>query len=84
MGDSQRRRPATVRVLVHTTWDGRAAVGIVRSEWQGAVKVSQRLARLRPVGPLQPAPPGVDREVWIAWCALLDLVEEQRTDKPVT
>lgn len=82
MSERQQRRPRTVRVLIHTTASGQFAVGVVVSEWQGAVKVSRRLARLRPVVVRSSPPPGVDREIWEAWVALLDLVEEQRTDHP--
>lgn len=82
MSNDKRPRASTVRVLIHTTAAGRYAVGIVVSEWQGAVKVSRRLARLRPIPAPHQAPPGVDREVWLAWCALLEIVEEQRTDGP--
>jgi hypothetical protein len=74
------RKARTVRVLIHTTSSGLFAVGVVVSEWQGAVKVSRRLAALRPILERSAAPPGVDREIWQAWCALLDLIEEQRTD----
>jgi hypothetical protein len=75
-----RRRAVTVRVLVHLTSDGQSAVGVVASEWQGAVKVSRRLARLRPAREPEWFPPGVDRDVYRAYMALGDLVVEQRTD----
>lgn len=80
MSEESRRRAVTVRVLVHLTSDAHYAVGVVISEWQGAVKVSRRLARLRPA--LEPIgrPLGVDLEVWRAFNALADLVNEQRTD----
>lgn len=73
-------RARTVRVLIHTTRQGLIAVGIVSSEWQGAVRVDRRLARLRPVPAPSPAPPGVDRDVWLAWCGLLEEIERTRTD----
>lgn len=78
--ETSKRRAVTVRVLAHLTSDSHYAVGIVRSEWQGAVKVSRRLARLRPA--LEPVgrPFGVDQDVWRAYCALEDLVNETRTD----
>lgn len=69
-----------MRVLIHTTASGMFAVGVVVSEWQGAVKVSRRLASLRPIVERSAPPPGVDPEIWRAWSALLDLIEEQRTD----
>lgn len=78
---SERRRPTTVRVLVHTTPDGQAAVGIVRQEWQGAVRVDYRLARLRPVPAVIDPPPGVSRDLWVAAAALIDLTESLRTDR---
>ena len=73
-------RARTVRVLVHTTKTGMVAIGVVSSEWQGAVRVDRRLARLRPVPQPQPTPPGVDGDVWLAWCGLLDYIERTRTD----
>lgn len=73
-------RARTVRVLIHTTKTGLVAIGLVASEWQGAVRVDRRLARLRPVPAPSAAPPGVDRDVWLAWCALLDHIEQTRTD----
>lgn len=82
MSTDKRPRAKTVRVLIHCTAGGAVAVGVVSSEWQGAVKVSRRLSRLRPVVERSAPPPGVDREVWRAWSALLDLIEEQRTDGP--
>lgn len=73
-------RARTVRVLIHTTKAGLIAVGIVASEWQGAVRVDRRLARLRPVPQPHSAPPGVDRDIWLAWCGLLEEIERTRTD----
>lgn len=75
-----RPRAVTVRVLVHLTSDAFYAVGVVASEWQGAVKVSRRLAQLRPMAEPIGRPLGVDLDVWRAYCALEDLVNEQRTD----
>lgn len=74
------KRAVTVRVLVHLTSDSQYAAGIVSSEWQGAVKVSRRLARLRPLVEPHWYPPGVDRDVYRAFCALDALVAETRTD----
>lgn len=73
-------RARTVRVLIHTTKAGLVAIGIVASEWQGAVRVDRRLARLRPISQPSTQPPGVDRDVWLAWCALLEHIEQTRTD----
>lgn len=73
-------RARTVRVLIHTTKAGLLAIGIVASEWQGAVRVDRRLARLRPVPEPHAAPPGVDRDIWLAWCGLLEEIERTRTD----
>ena len=77
---NDRRRARTIRVLVHLTSDEQYAVGVVASEWQGAVKVSRRLARLRPA--VEPGwfPPGVDRDIYRAYLALGDLIVESRTD----
>lgn len=75
-----RPRAVTVRVLVHLTSDAHYAVGVVASEWQGAVKVSRRLARLRPMEEPLGRPLGVDQDVWRAYCALEALINEQRTD----
>lgn len=73
-------RAVSVRVMVHLTADGQYAVGVVSSEWQGAVKVSRRHARLRPVPGPDWYPPGVDRDLYRAWIALDSLLSEQRTD----
>jgi hypothetical protein len=78
--ENSRSRAVTVRVMTHLTTDDHYAVGVVTSEWQGAVKVSRRLARLRPVPQVDVFPPGVDRDVYRAWVALGALVGEQRTD----
>lgn len=81
--DRTRRRATTVRVLTHLTADGQYAVGVVSSEWRGAVKVSRRLAQLRPlVGPGW-YPQGVDRDVYRAYLALAALLKEQSTDPAV-
>lgn len=80
MTDVVRKRSVTVRVLVYLTSDGQYAVGIVTSEWQGAVKVSRRLARLRPVVEPVGRPFGVDPDVWRAHAALEGLINETRTD----
>lgn len=74
-------RARTVRVLIHTTKAGLVAIGIVASEWQGAVRVDRRLARLRPVPQPHQAPPGVDQDIWLAWCGLLEEIERTRTDE---
>lgn len=78
------RKPRTVRVLIHTTRQGAVAIGIVSSEWQGAVRVDRRLSRLRPVPQPHVAPPGVDPDVWTAWCGLLEHIEVTRTDGSTT
>jgi hypothetical protein len=77
---NERPRAVSVKVTTHLTASGQYAVGIITQEWQGAVRVDRRLARLRPV-PLPGARPfGVDPDVWRALAALEDLVQEQRTD----
>lgn len=80
MNEVTRPRAVTVRVLTHLTTDGHYAVGIVSSEWQGAVKVTRRLARLRPIDAPVWYPPGVDRDVYRAYQALGALIDELRTD----
>jgi hypothetical protein len=70
-------RPVTVRVLIYLTSSSQYAVGIITSEWQGAVRLDRRLARLRPVDPPEYFPPGVDRDVYRAYLALGALVLEQ-------
>ena len=75
-------KPVTTRVLLHRTAGGLLAVGVVTSEWQGAVKVSRRLARLTPVAPVLWYPPGADRVIVDARDALSQLVDMQRTDWP--
>lgn len=76
----ERFNQRTVKVLIYTTKAGQIAIGVVESEWQGAVRVDRRLARLRPVPLPLDAPPGVSREIWLAWCGLMEIIEEQRTD----
>lgn len=78
-GDN-RPRSVTVRVLIHLGSDSHYAVGVVASEWQGAVKVSRRLARLRPMPDPLGRPLGVDLDVWRAYCALDALIEEQKSE----
>lgn len=73
-------RASTVKVTIHIGASGSVAVGVITSEWQGAVRLDRRLARSRPIdGPYDP-PPGVDRDVFTAFLALSDLVGQQRTD----
>lgn len=81
--DNTRRRATTVRVLTHLTSDGQYAVGVVSSEWQGAVKVSRRLAQLRPLVSPVWYPPGVDRDVYRAYLALANLLREQSPESGV-
>ena len=80
MSEDSRRKAMTVRVLIHLTADGQYAAGIITQEWQGAVRVDRRLARLRPLNNLPVRPFGVDSDVWRALCALENLVVETRTD----
>lgn len=80
MTDNVRPRPVTVRVLIHLTAADQYAVGVVTSEWQGAVRVSRRLARLRLVAAVDWYPPGVDRDVYRAYLALAALLKEQCVD----
>lgn len=72
------RVAVTVKVNVHLMDDGRYAVGIVTSEWQGATRLDRRFARVHRHTDAGPAPEGVDRDVWRACHALWDLVGEQR------
>lgn len=67
-------RPRTIRVLVHLDKHDRAAVSLLRSVWQGPVRLDMRLASARPVDPVAPAPPGVDKDLWLAYVALSDRV----------
>lgn len=80
MGSGLKRGGVSVRVLVHLTADGQYAVGIITSEWQGAVRVDRRLSRLRPVERPVSCPAGVDPIVWQAYSALHGLVMEQTLD----
>lgn len=68
----------TVKILVHLTGDGRAAVGVLLSEWRGPHRLDRRLASARPVlrGDARP-PRGVDPAVWYAWLRLGEILEEQ-------
>lgn len=80
MTDVVRKKATTVRVLIHLSPNSQYAVGIVTSEWQGSVKVSRRLARLRPLPEPSGRPFGVDADVWRAYVALEGLINETRTD----
>lgn len=77
MGSGLKRGGVAVRVAIHLTTDGQYAVGIITSEWQGAVRVDRRLARLRPVVRPGSTPEGVDPVVWQAYSALHGLITEQ-------
>lgn len=66
-----------VRVGIHLTTDGQYAVSIITQEWQGAVRLDRRLARLRPVVRPGSTPAGVDPIVWQAYSALHGLITEQ-------
>lgn len=77
MGSGLKRGGVTVRVLVHLTTDGQAAVGVVSSEWQGAVRVDRRHSSLRPVVRRGSVPAGVDPYLWQAYEALHALVSAQ-------
>ena len=72
------RVAVTVKVNVHLMDDGRYAVGIVTSEWQGATRLDRRFARVHRHTEAGLAPEGVDRDVWRAYHALRDLVCEQQ------
>lgn len=76
MGSGLRRGGVTVRVNIHLTAAGDYAVGVVTSEWQGAVRVDRRHARLRPVDRPGSCPRGVDPVIWQAYAALHSLVVE--------
>lgn len=80
MSGNTRGKPITVRVLIYLTSDSQYAVGIITSEWQGAVRVDRRLARIRPVADPLGRPLGVDPDVWRAYCALDGLIEEQKSE----
>lgn len=72
------RTSRTVKVLLHLTEDGRVAIGVIESEWQGARRVDRRLSSARPTTHRAAhAPRGVSPTVWLALCALSDLVDEQ-------
>lgn len=72
------RVTVTVKVNVHLMDDGRYAVGIVTSEWQGATRLDRRFARVHRHTDAGPPLEGVDRDVWRAYHALRDLVCEQQ------
>lgn len=67
-----------MRVMLHLGAEGSTwAAGIVRAEWQGAVQVNSRFARAHPMPAVESVPVGVDRDVWLAYVALGELVREQ-------
>lgn len=74
------RRSRTVRINVHLQDNGVAAVGVLRQEWSGPVRLDRRLARAIPLLTVDPAPPGVDPDVWLAWQGLSDVVARMRAD----
>lgn len=75
--DRDRRRAATtVKVNVHLTADGSTAVGVIRSEWQGATRVDYRVRGLER-RPVPPAPSGVDEALWAALCTLNAMCRQQ-------
>lgn len=69
-------RPRTIRVLIHLQPDGRAAVGVIGSLWDGPDRVDRRLAAARPLRrDVPPCPPGVPEAAWLAWQALGQRIE---------
>jgi len=78
MADERRSRPITIKVLVHIGAGGEYwAAGVVRQEWNGAVRVSHRLVRSHPMPNLGVTPNGVHEDVWRAYLALSQVVQEQ-------
>lgn len=76
-----RRAATTVKINVHRTSDGSTAVGIIRSEWQGATRVDYRVRGLER-RPVPPPPPGVDESLWAALCTLDAMCRQQATSAP--
>lgn len=74
------RVAVTVKVNVHLMSDGRYAVGIVTSEWQGATRLDRRFARVHRHADAGSAPAGVEPSVWRAYHALRDLVIQQQAE----
>lgn len=75
--DRDRRRAATtVKIAVHLTADGSTAVGVIRSEWQGATRVDYRVKGLER-RPVPPTPAGVDEALWAALCTLNAMCRQQ-------
>lgn len=75
--DRDRRRSATtVKIMVHMTSDGSTAVGVIRSEWQGATRLDYRIKGLER-RPVPPAPAGVDEALWAALCTLNAMCKQQ-------
>ena len=72
----RRRTATTVRINVHLTADGSTAVGVIRSEWQGATRVDHRVKGLER-RPLPPEPAGVAPELWAALCTLNAMCKQQ-------
>jgi hypothetical protein len=80
--DRDRRRAATtVKINVHLTADGSTAVGVIRSEWQGATRVDYRVKGLER-RPLPSTPPGVDDALWAALCTLNAMCRKQAEASP--
>lgn len=75
--DRDRRRAATtVKINVHMTADGSTAVGVIRSEWQGATRTDFRIKGLER-RPVPVAPEGVDPAIWAARCTLEAMCRHQ-------
>ena len=74
------RVAVTVKVNVHLMADGRYAVGIVTSEWQGATRLDRRFARVHRHTDAGPAPAGVEPSIWRAYHALRDLLVQQQAE----
>lgn len=66
-----------VDVLVYSCSGESFMVSVIRKVWPGKVRVDRRLARTRPLPPIDVYPPGVDRDLWRALKGLEMVCNEQ-------
>jgi len=72
----------TIKVTIHLDGAGRAAIGVVESEWRGALRIDRRLAAARPLPRDVPAATrGVPESLWLAWYALDARLRAWETDE---
>jgi len=75
------RQSATVKVVIHTAWNGDTAIGIIGSTHLGPRRIDLRLVPARPVPDrAADAPRGVPGPLWLAMLALEREVDRLQAD----